>query len=368
MNPAHNLKIVTFPRFLAGLAAVFWHFILTTNFIQKVEPFKSQGWAQAFTESAPVGMAYFYALSGFVLAAVYYKPGMRSLDTRHFFLMRLARIYPIFFLSLALYIAVAWPKSVEDPLAVGLNVLLLQAWISPYPLSLNYPAWTLSVELFFYALFPFLIVSFDRYRTRALFLGIGLIWLVSGLLQAYYTVQLRPGNGSVAHEVLIYLPPMNLSGFLCGMLGGICLVRHGRPLTPSKPVNISIAIFCALMPAALTLRFGREVNVGGTAPFMAVLMYVLVTQRTRLWDWMSLRFFENLGHISYAMCIFQVPLFILCLRVVMGRYRLTETELFYGYFALLMATSYLVYFFYESPLREKARRFLHHRRHTEPRA
>jgi peptidoglycan/LPS O-acetylase OafA/YrhL len=208
------------------------------------------------------------------------------------------------------------------------------------------------VELFFYAVFPFLILSFDRYRTRDLFFGIGAFWLASGLLQLYYTVWLHPEAGTIAHEVLIYLPPMNLNGFLCGMFGGICLIRHGRPLTPSKSANIAIAIVCALAPAALTLQFGREVNVGGTAPFLVISMYVLVTQRTRLWDWMMRPFFETLGQMSYAMCILQVPLFILVLNLAKGRIRLTQTELFYSYMVVLMIVSYLLYRFYEAPLRE----------------
>lgn len=365
MNPAHNLKIVTFPRFIAGLGAVCWHFILNTNFIEKVEPFQSFWLAQAFIHCAPIGMGYFYALSGFVLAAIYYKPGITTLDYKHFFLMRLARIYPIFLLSLVAYLALTWPASREQPLAIALNTLLLQSWVSPYPLSLNYPAWTLSVELFFYLLFPFLVISFDRFSTRKLFVFTGVIWLISNLLQLYYTITLRPPEGSIAHDVLIYFPPLNLNGFLIGMLGGICLVRHGAPVSGSKALNIALALLCVAAPIALTLTLGREVNVGGTAPFIVLMMYILVTTRTRLWDWMSQPRFEALGHISYAMCILQVPLFIAFMKVVTYRFRMTPGELFYSYFALLMVVSYIVYYLYEAPIRDWVRQALKEPRKTK---
>ncbi|MES2684897.1 MAG: acyltransferase [Pseudomonadota bacterium] len=355
MNPQHNLKIVTFPRFIAGLGAVCWHFILNTNFIEKVEPFQSWWLARAFTHCAPIGMAYFYALSGFVLAAVYYRPGMAPLNFRQFFLMRMARIYPIFFLALVMYLALTWDRSIEDPLGIGLNLLLLQSWVSPYPLSLNYPAWTLSVEVFFYLVFPFFLLSFDRYSTRQLFVFTGVVWLISNLLQLYYTVRLHPAENTLAQDLLIFLPPINFNGFLVGMLGGICIVRHGQPPSRFAGVNIAIVVLCTAAPIAMTLAFGRHVNVGATAPFLTLLMYTLVTQRSWLWDWMSNRHMETLGQVSYAMCIFQVPLFLLFLKFATHRVRLSPTELFYLYFAALMALSYLVYFFYEAPLRDWAR-------------
>src|SRR5204863_7193877 len=83
---------------------------------------------------------------------------------------RAARVYPVYLLSLAVMI----PFILEDQTAgkggyFAAYVTLLQAWLGPLPVGWNTPAWSLSCEMFFYALFPLATVLVRRANWRNVF-------------------------------------------------------------------------------------------------------------------------------------------------------------------------------------------------------
>lgn len=115
-----------------------------------------------------IGVSFFFILSGYILSYCYQKRLITG-DIRFgtFYLLRFARIFPLHIalaLPLAAYYILTRGTS-YIPIAVS-NVLLVQSWIPvpEYYFSLNVPTWSLSVELFFYAVFPFL----SQLRTRQL--------------------------------------------------------------------------------------------------------------------------------------------------------------------------------------------------------
>ncbi len=109
-----------------------------------------------------VSVSYFILLSGFVLGYNYNdRARAGDLDRVRFWKTRFARIYPIYFLSLLLSL----PQLRGDYqththgmfwAGVVLTPLLLQGWIPAIAIFLNTPAWTMSAEAFYYAIFPWL--------------------------------------------------------------------------------------------------------------------------------------------------------------------------------------------------------------------
>ena len=98
------------------------------------------------------GVTFFFILSGFVLA------WSSRVDDRplNFYRRRFARIYPAYLVAL-LFAAVLWV--LRDPVALLRGLLtpfLLQAWApdSSSYFAINVPAWSFSVEAFFYLAFP----------------------------------------------------------------------------------------------------------------------------------------------------------------------------------------------------------------------
>ena len=70
---------------------------------------------------------------------------------------RVARVYPVYLLGFLSMIALPLLKNDVNIFKAFFGVTLLQSWIPGYAMSYNFPGWSVSVEFFFYATFPFLI-------------------------------------------------------------------------------------------------------------------------------------------------------------------------------------------------------------------
>lgn len=97
----------------------------------------------------------FFVLSGYILAHVYLpsgcltRPGGQGL----FAAARFARLWPLHLLLLLLLALFDRGNPDNSPGAFVAHLFLLQSWYQPYAAAFNEPAWSISVELFCYALF-----------------------------------------------------------------------------------------------------------------------------------------------------------------------------------------------------------------------
>lgn len=173
-----NLPSLTSLRFFAALMVGLFHASAwssgTASEAGKLGPFRF----------GYVGVTFFYILSGFVLTWT-----LRPQERRRFFYVRrFARVYPLHLLMtlVALALAAFGVEIVQSPKAIVLNLTLLQAWIHDNDIiySLNSPAWSLSNEAFFYAVFPLLAaIVAPRKRASVVLTIIGTGWLLGwGLL------------------------------------------------------------------------------------------------------------------------------------------------------------------------------------------
>jgi peptidoglycan/LPS O-acetylase OafA/YrhL len=137
-----------------------------------------------------LGVDLFFALSGFILTHTYLtKMGPRAtwVGARHFWWLRLARIYPVHFvmLNVAGIAAVAQQKlgssvsGTKDwltPVDYLRQVLLVHEWGPNPQRGWNYPAWSLSMEWLAYLLFPLLVLVLFRFRDRLSTRSLALLW------------------------------------------------------------------------------------------------------------------------------------------------------------------------------------------------
>lgn len=225
-----RLDSLTQARFFAALGVVFLHasigFGATTTWFGGLSAF-------GFT-----GVSFFFILSGFVLTW-----GARRSDTPgQFYKRRFARIYPIYaitWFAAVLYAALGSGTVSWRPVLAG--VTLLQAWNPTYDMSYNYPAWSLSVEAFFYALFPLLIMAVSRMTAAqaALGMAIGWMWMVAWNVLARLT-----GVGPL-DWLLTSLPLYRLGEFVCGMCLAVVFLQGWRPRIPPV-VPVLLLLVCAI--------------------------------------------------------------------------------------------------------------------------
>ena len=144
-----QLPALTGIRTLLAVNIVLFHF--TPPHMQLLYP---------MIDNSYVFVGFFILLSGYVLS---YNYGDRpNLVKRDFCIARFARLYPIYLLSLVLFVNMLgdeWHARSHSEFAAGvvLTPLLLQAWSPELSTFWNTVAWTLSCEAMFYLAFPWLI-------------------------------------------------------------------------------------------------------------------------------------------------------------------------------------------------------------------
>lgn len=115
------------------------------------------------SEIGAIGVGFFFVLSGFILAWTWRPTDQRS----HFWVKRFARIYPLHLSTLVAAVLLASWTGTNNWTSVAASVPLLQAWgPESWRAGGNGPSWSLSVEMFFYLVFPFVIRPLMRASGR----------------------------------------------------------------------------------------------------------------------------------------------------------------------------------------------------------
>lgn len=307
---APRLHSLTGARFVAAVGVFLFHAV---GVYPAEGPFGS---VLAFVGSnGAIGVDFFFALSGFVLAWSW-RPGGSA---RAFYRRRFARIAPAYWVALVyglLWVIVLY----RDPLTATLRALPsvfgIQAWF-PDPavhFAANGVEWSVSAELFFYALFPILIrIAYRRGgRTALSCVAIALGFIAPYAMQ--WTI-----SGNLAAWALGTLPALRIGGFLCGLLLAVAMREGWRiPLRPWQAVALFLALY-VLRPMTPGWVPHRALDLISILTVIAALAQRdLVGGRGAL----TSRLMVRLGDWSYCFYLvhqmtLQIMLFV-CARVVHG--------------------------------------------------
>lgn len=298
-----------------------------------------------------LAVSLFFILSGFILVYTYQGKISGPENILRFWEARFARIYPAYLLALALMIPFAKTITVGQRFAVLSMVQTWMPWRSEMVGAWNFPAWSLSVEAFFYLTFPLIFVGLNRLRVA------GLRWLAGILLAVIVIGNLsRPvGNwpqSAIAFLRYIRLPIFRLPEFIVGMALGLAFLRApaGRY---SGLISVG-ALLSAIVVLCLPWAAWASVAV---IPF-AILILSLAHQSGPIARILSSRILVLLGGASYAVYLLQLPTRIytrlLFAQVLHAPHNL---DAFLSP-CLLLALSVLVFLFWEEPARKFLRKSL----------
>ena len=122
-----------------------------------------------------IGVALFFLVSGFVVAIPFLKKPREQWDIKGFYLRRLRRIYPPYFVALMLcFFALAVLGHVptdaqafdQNALSLSesfaLSLFYLHGLIAGTPSRLDPPLWSLEIEVLFYVLLPLVMMAYVR--------------------------------------------------------------------------------------------------------------------------------------------------------------------------------------------------------------
>jgi peptidoglycan/LPS O-acetylase OafA/YrhL len=357
-----RLPALTSLRFFAAFHVVIFHF-------QAMQIFIGPAWFQRLSSIGYVGVSFFFVLSGFILVYTY---AGRTLNLKDFWRARFARIYPAYAFSLLItapwfFYAVlkldvpffAWPKA-HLKLASTMVVMLLQAWVPPAALSWNAVAWSLSVEAFFYVLFPFLLLFFVRRSQSQLLLVAAASWLTSLALSGSY-VLLNPDHLTVVNadvlgafwlNALKFHPLARLPEFLLGMACGFLFLRSRREsklalrLVLGGIAAVAVVVyFSAVIPYAI-------LHTALLAPAFGAIVYGFALRP----NWGAIlenRLLVLCGDASYSLYLLHSMIVAMYFHSMTGQLRYQSPIGVLVFVLIAVTISALVYRFIEEPARRK---------------
>jgi peptidoglycan/LPS O-acetylase OafA/YrhL len=315
------------------------------------------------------GVSGFFVLSGFILSHAHPAAFVHGRQYVDYLIARFGRIYPVYLLTLL----VALPISLAalTPHSALSVLLMVQAWYSP--LSDNgfawvLQAWTLSVELVFYLLFPFMVTGLRRLGTPLL---VGLLLLDGALLIGGGIPEIHPDIGSddISHFPgwLLYvpLPLVRTPEFVLGVLLNILVRRMpgataapGVQLAPGARLAHTGLAMMLLVMAAMVAVLASTHNphaVGAATPLVGILIALIYLSNNAITRLLGSRLLYVLGSASYALYLLEFPCHTYLLRWLPYPYgRLLELP-------VSIVLSVLVWHFVEEP----SRRFITRLRHPD---
>lgn len=302
MGRKRNLAALTGLRFIAAMAVYFFHF--GAGFSERVG---APEFITRILKNGYVGVSIFFVLSGFILYYTYSNQ-VASLESYvDYMVARIARIYPVY--VLALLIALPLTSRPVD-LNSSLRVLsMTQAWTGPESalgFSWLTQAWTLSVELAFYLMFPFYAHVIARMRTSAcLTVATSLAALIAFWGLPTITPSTVPGS---IPEILMHfsIPLLRTAEFVFGMC--LCKLVNLRSAEPSQDWRSNLTVTAVLMASVtlLALYESRSAVAAATVGFGA-LIALLASSRSWLSELLSHRAAVFAGGASYSLYLLQAP-------------------------------------------------------------
>ncbi len=320
-----------------------------------------------------LSVSFFIMLSGFVLAYNYAGRAREGkLDRVRFWKARLTRLYPIYLLSLILGLQTFLQEPAShSPLMFWLGAiltpLLLQGWIPEIATFGNTPAWTMSAEAAYYAVFPW-VASWRMPRRPALLrahLGrLGLIWLVGMIPGALYAVY-NPDHLVLVDrysygpwlQALKFTPIPHLASFLFGvLLAGLDeQIRRTGMLRMFLGLFGFVGIYLVLIQGAVVPY--ALIHDGLLMPFFGCLILGLagINPLSRIFGF---RGFVLIGESSYCLYLMHFNLWTLLHQSgVLPRLGLSQFDPWISY-AILIGLALLALHLVEKPAQKLLRHWM----------
>lgn len=296
---------------------------------------------ETFFSEGFLGVSFFFILSGFILSLNYRDKFInKKITLKKFYIARFARIYPLHFITMIVSI----PAFYSGYKNLLYNILLIQSYIpnSKTFFSYNAPSWSISDEMFFYALFPVLIINISKiseyFKILILLVFIFIIIFLNITLtgETNYWLYISPFIrifdfilGIFLFDVIIYIrkykPHLKQSFFNLLEIGGFIILAILLTFHEDIPIHYRYSIYywlpmCMIILGASSSFIYKKATTWtskilswkvliylGEISFAFYMTHYLVLAYTDDLNWLIGLHFKNL---SYALEMFIITFFI----------------------------------------------------------
>jgi peptidoglycan/LPS O-acetylase OafA/YrhL len=311
-----------------------------------------------------VAVQFFFVLSGFIFFLIYKDTVYsKKINFKNFIILRISRLYPLHLLTLFVVVLLQvchiyfnnefFVHKANDVKNFFLHLFLIQEWGFNTKWGFNAPAWSISVEILLYITF-FFVAKKTLNNIFQVFLSLIGLFIIYILIQPSIT------------NLLV--------GFLCFYIGGFTFFIYKSLIIfiNKKIINKFIILFIILLLDIIIFgRFLNQIFIQITDYFkfligeriFLLLFFIkfplIILNLTLLQNILPTlgRSFRFFGEISYTVYLVHFPVEIIFSLINNNIYNLnfSANYIFVTYLFSVFLISYLIFIFYENPLKELIR-------------
>jgi peptidoglycan/LPS O-acetylase OafA/YrhL len=342
---------------LNGLRAIAAISVVITHIVQGLEYFDLP--RMYGLEMAGYGVTLFFALSGFLITYLLLleKEKYGNINIRQFYLRRILRIWPLYYLYLILAVIALF---VYDPQFLNGNIFFYILLLANVPLILGaqlpvlHHFWSLGVEEQFYLFWPW-VVKHTKKLKRWLIVFISALLIIK--LGAWYYFS-RTGNA-------IPLNTVHFTRFHCMALGALAALLHYEKnrlfLKFSFHIVTQVIVWICVGICAVNKFFVAHLINDELIALISIMLILNVSLNPRTLIRMDNSYLNYIGRISFGIYVYH-PLVIYMSAKWLGGY-ISQVDKDYRYILIYflvmfstIAIAHLSYKFFEKPflqLKEK---------------
>lgn len=302
-----------------------------------------------------LGVSFFFILSGFILAYNYQDKFLnKAISKKDFYISRLARIYPVHIAIMFFALILSFFSSSDGYKYLLQHVFLMQSFFPNKDVyfSLNAPSWSISNEMFFYLLFPVIIVIRNKFKLILFFIGLIFVLFLNNYL-----------NDDLKHYWLYIFPGIRFLDFLLGIIVfNLYLVLRGFYLKFDNLKSIieilSICIFIIFFIFHTWVDVSYRYSIYYWIPMVLIILTfslsALSSEESIVSNFLSNKYLVWAGEVSF--CFYLIHLFV----IKIGYYIFNKINFHIDFlllslimFFITLLLSGLTYKYVEKPLNRK---------------
>jgi peptidoglycan/LPS O-acetylase OafA/YrhL len=298
-------------------------------FVHHFNPASEKTFGKVFvgmSNQLAIGVTLFFVLSGFLIANRYLE--LKDFDFRRYFLFRVARIYPMYFLlTTATVVVLFYPNfnlGIYEKIVYFLNISFLRGFSDDLKFTIVGQGWSLTVEETFYLLAPLLFLVI-RKKWQFIFVFPFIFYFIGREITSWFVIHPFWGFFKSQQFTNLYTFFGRSFEFFIGIGLAILLKKHPEKIATKSPKGIFTYTGLAMMVVSLYLlyiTYDNSVQANADKVYFALtnniltpvisivpFYYGLLTEDTKVASLLRSKTFVLLGKASYVFYLIHMGIF-----------------------------------------------------------